>query len=154
MTGILGHYEATLDQKGRFLLPAGFKKQLPEEETSRFVLNVGLDNCLHLFTLKVWQPFYERINALDDLDENERPVKRFFLSNPGYVEPDSAGRLLIPAHLKAYAGLDRDLVLHWAGDKLEIWDSNKYKEFFDSFTPKTMSAMVHTVFGKKGGAES
>lgn len=148
-TSILGHYEATMDQKGRFLLPAAFKKQLPEEDTVKYVINVGLDNCLNLFTLKVWQPFYEKISALDDFDENERPVKRFFLSSPSYVEPDSAGRLLIPSHLKLYAGLEKEMVLHWAGDKLEIWDSNKYKEFFDSFSQKTMSSMVHKVFGKK-----
>ena len=31
MIGFLGEYEATIDSKGRFLLPVGFKKQLPEE---------------------------------------------------------------------------------------------------------------------------
>jgi MraZ protein len=151
MIGILGEYEATLDAKGRFLLPVGFKKQLPEEDTTRFVMNRGMDGCLTLFTIKSWEPFYAKMNALDELDEDERPVKRFFLGGPTYVEPDSAGRLLVPAHLKAYAGLQKDLVLHWAGDKLEIWDSNKYNEFFDSITPKTLSTMVHKVFGKKTG---
>ncbi len=43
MIGILGEYEATLDAKGRFLLPVGFKKQLPEEDTTRFVMNRGMD---------------------------------------------------------------------------------------------------------------
>ncbi|MEJ7672187.1 MAG: MraZ N-terminal domain-containing protein [Chitinophagaceae bacterium] len=32
MTGFIGEYESTLDAKGRFLLPAAFKKQLPERK--------------------------------------------------------------------------------------------------------------------------
>ncbi|MBL7758962.1 MAG: MraZ N-terminal domain containing protein, partial [Chitinophagaceae bacterium] len=46
MMDFLGEYEATLDLKGRFLLPAGFKKQLPEEESLRFVINRGFEKCL------------------------------------------------------------------------------------------------------------
>ena len=32
MQGFHGEYEATVDAKGRFLLPGGLKKQLPEGE--------------------------------------------------------------------------------------------------------------------------
>ena len=52
MIDVLGEYQATLDAKGRFLLPAAFKKQLSEEEGSRFVFNRGLDNCVTLFTIE------------------------------------------------------------------------------------------------------
>jgi MraZ protein len=45
MTGFLGEFEATLDAKGRFLLPAGLKKQLPEGENTRFVINRGFENA-------------------------------------------------------------------------------------------------------------
>ncbi len=45
MNGFIGEYEATLDAKGRFLLPAGFKKQLPEEAGNQFVINRGFEKC-------------------------------------------------------------------------------------------------------------
>ena len=48
MIGFLGEYEATVDAKGRFLLPAGFKKQLPEGESNAFVINRGFEKCLSL----------------------------------------------------------------------------------------------------------
>ncbi|MET0391678.1 MAG: MraZ N-terminal domain-containing protein, partial [Chitinophagaceae bacterium] len=44
----LGEFEATLDAKGRFLLPAGFKKQLGDESL-HFVINRGFEKCLCLY---------------------------------------------------------------------------------------------------------
>ncbi|MFN9110733.1 MAG: division/cell wall cluster transcriptional repressor MraZ, partial [Bacteroidota bacterium] len=38
MIGFLGEYEVTIDAKGRFLLPAGFKKQVPEEWGGQYVI--------------------------------------------------------------------------------------------------------------------
>ena len=56
MIGFLGEYEATLDPKGRFLLPSGFKKQLPEDSSARFVINRGFEKCLSLYPIKSWSP--------------------------------------------------------------------------------------------------
>ena len=46
MTSFLGEYEVAMDAKGRFLLPSGFRKQLPEGSAERFVINRGFENCL------------------------------------------------------------------------------------------------------------
>ena len=154
MIDVLGEYQATLDPKGRFLLPAAFKKQLSEDEGSRFVLNRGLDNCVTLFTTNNWENFAAKIRTLNDFNEEERPVRRFFLNGAAYVEPDSAGRLLIPPHLKEHAGLQKDLVMHWADDKLEIWDSNKYKQLFESFSPEAFSNLGNEVMNKNPGIDN
>lgn len=146
----LGEFEATLDPKGRFLLPAGFKKQLPEEEVHRFVINRGFEKCLSLYPVKNWEPLFEKIKALNDFDPKAREFRRYFLNGATYLEPDSAGRLLVPPNLKAHAGLEKDIVLVAAGNKLEIWDSNKYKEFFDSFSSETFSSLVQQVMGGGG----
>ena len=42
MIGFLGEFEATLDPKGRFLLPAGIKKQLPEGENTALCYQQGV----------------------------------------------------------------------------------------------------------------
>jgi MraZ protein len=65
------------------------------------------------------------------------------------VEPDSAGRLLIPPNLKDHASLQKDIVLVAVGEKLEIWDSNKYKQLFDSFSPEAFSALANSVMNRK-----
>jgi MraZ protein len=145
MTGFLGEYEATLDAKGRFLLPAGFKKQLPEEEDDRFVINRGFEKCLTLYPVKNWEPLFADISKLNDFDPRVREFRRYFLNGATFVEPDTAGRLLVPPNLKAHADLQKDIILVAAVNKIEIWDSNKYKQFFDSFSPEAFSNLASEV---------
>jgi MraZ protein len=147
MTGFLGEYEATLDVKGRFLLPAGLKKQLPEEETSKYVINRGFDKCLTLYPMRTWEPLFTKVNGLNEFEPKQREFKRAFLNGATYVEPDTAGRILLPPSLKMYAGLEKDIVLMAAGDKIEIWDSNKYKQFFDSISSEALSDLGNQVLG-------
>jgi MraZ protein len=148
MTGFLGEFEATLDAKGRFLLPAGFKKQLPEEETSRFVINRGFEKCLALYPVKNWEPLFTDISKLNDFDPKVREFRRYFLNGATFVEPDTAGRLLVPPNLKDHAGLQKDIVLVAAVNKIEIWDSNTYKKFFDSYSPDAFSNLAKDVMAK------
>jgi MraZ protein len=67
------------------------------------------------------------------------------------VEPDTAGRLLLPPNLKEYAGLSKDIVLVSAVDKIEIWDSATYKKFFESFSADSFSSLAQQVMGGGNG---
>ena len=149
MTGFLGEYEATLDAKGRFLLPAGFKKQLPEGETDRFIINRGFEKCLTLYPVKNWEPLFADISKLNDFDPRVREFRRYFLNGATIVEPDTAGRLLVPPNLKAHADLQKDIILVAAVNKIEIWDSIKYKQLFDSFSTDAFSNLASEVMVKK-----
>ena len=149
MTGFLGEFEATLDAKGRFLLPAGFKKQLPEAETGRYVINRGFEQCLALYPMRTWEPLFAKISGLNEFDPKQREFRRAFLNGATYVEPETAGRILLPPSLKVYAGLEKDIVLMATGDKIEIWDSNKYKQLFDSISSDALSDLGNQVLGGK-----
>jgi len=148
MTGFIGEYEATLDVKGRFLLPAGFKRQLPEGEVIKFVVNRGFEKCLSLYPVQSWRPLYDQISGLNDFDPKVREFRRFFLNGATEVEPDTAGRILIPQNLKDYAGLGKDIVLAAAVNKIEIWDKEKYQKFFEQYSPDDFSALAQTVMVK------
>ena len=78
MIGFLGEYEATLDAKGRFLLPAGFKKQLPEEGATHFIINRGFEKCLTLYPQQSWDPIFSEISKLNDFDPKVREFRRYF----------------------------------------------------------------------------
>jgi MraZ protein len=153
MIGFLGEFEATLDAKGRFLLPAGIKKQLPEKENDQFVINRGFEKCLSLYPLKSWEPLFAEISKLNEFDPKAREFRRYFLNGATMVEPDSAGRLLIPPNLKDHAGLQKDIVLVSAVNKIEIWDSNKYHQLFDSFSAEDFSSLAKDVMTKPPGNE-
>jgi len=145
MIGFLGEFEATLDAKGRFLLPAGFKKQLTEKEDNRFVINRGFEKCLSLYPMKSWEPLFAEISKLNDFEPKVREFRRYFLNGATIVEPDSASRLLIPPNLKEHAELQKDIVLVAAVNKIEIWDSKKYHQLFDSFSAEDFSSLAKDV---------
>jgi MraZ protein len=146
ITQLTGEFEATVDAKGRFLLPAGLKKQLPDGEKT-FVVNRGFDKCLTLYPLYSWNPIIEQIAAKSDFDANVRNFRRAFMAGATTVELDSAGRLLLPPSLKEWAGMGKDIILNGALNKVEIWDAKKYQEFFDDISTDTFSHLANVVMG-------
>lgn len=145
MIGFVGEYESTLDAKGRFLLPAGFKKQLPDGSGENFIINRGFEKCLSLYPMKSWKPIFSEISDLNDFDPKVRQFRRYFLNGATQVELDSANRLLLPKNLMEYAGLEKDIVLVSAVNKIEIWDKNKYQQFFETFSPEAFSNLAKEV---------
>jgi MraZ protein len=150
MIGFLGEYEVTMDAKGRFLLPAAFKKQLTGDAANQFVINRGIETCLSLYPMQSWEPIFTQVSMLNEFDPKVRQFRRYFLNGATNLELDSAGRLLIPKTLIDYAGLGKDVVLVSAVDKIEIWDKIKYTQFFESFSPESYSELANTVMGSKG----
>lgn len=151
MNGFIGEYEATLDTKGRFLLPAGFKKQLSEEAGNQFVINRGFEKCLTLYPMKSWEPIFAELGKLNDFDPKVREFRRYFMNGATVLELDSAGRLLVPSNLKEHAGLEKDIVLVAAMNKIEIWDKDKYQKFFESFSPEAFSTIAQQVMSPGSG---
>ncbi len=151
MISFLGEYESTIDTKGRFLLPAAFKKQLPKDDGIEFVLNRGFEKCLTLYPIQSWKPIFANISKLNDFDPKVRSFRRYFLNGASPVELDSAGRLLLPKNLKEYASLDKDIVLVSAINKIEIWDKKMYDQFFENMTDESFSAIANEVMNNKDG---
>jgi len=149
MIGFIGEYESTIDAKGRFLLPSGFKKQLPEQESYAFVINRGFEKCLTLYPIQSWEPIFKEISQLNDFDPKVREFRRYFLNGAVQLELDSAGRVLLPKNLMEHASLEKDIVLVSAINKIEIWDRNKYQQFFESFSPEAFSNLANEVMNKK-----
>src|SRR5690606_28880085 len=129
MIGFLGEYEATVDAKGRFLLPMAIRKKLPENAPGQFVINRGFEKCLTLYPMVNWNPIFEGMSRLNDFDPKVREFRRYFFNGATELELDSAGRLLIPANLREHASIDKDIVLVGSVKKIEIWDKIKYREF-------------------------
>jgi MraZ protein len=138
-----------MDAKGRFLLPAAFKKQLSEEDSTHFVINRGIEECLTLFPVKIWEPIFSTLGKLNGFDPEVRDFQRNFLNGATQLELDSAGRLLIPRSLIEYAGLVKDVVLAPLIDRIEIWDKNKHKKLFESSSREVYSKLAVEVMVKK-----
>ncbi len=147
MISFLGEYESTIDTKGRFLLPAAFKKQLGDVST-QFVINRGFEKCLTLYPQQSWEPIFTNISQLNDFDPKVRAFRRYFLNGATPVELDTAGRLLLPKNLLSHAALEKDIVLVSALNKIEIWDKKAYDQFFNSMTDEGFSDLANEVMNR------
>ncbi len=151
MNQFIGEYEVTMDAKGRFLVPAAFKKQLAAETANQFVICRGIEKCLTLYPLQTWEPLFEEISKLNDFDPKVREFRRRFFNGATPIDLDNAGRLLLPKSLIEYAGLEKDIVLASAVKQIEIWDAKRYKQLFDS-SAEDFSVLADEVMNKKKNA--
>lgn len=132
MKSLIGEYECKMDAKGRFLMPSGLRKQLPEDQQAEFVVNRGLDKCLVLYPNQVWEKELGRIQARNQYVKKNRAFTRWFLNGATPLTLDSSARVLIPKRLMEHAGLEKEVVLVAQIDKVEIWDKATYEDWFNS----------------------
>ena len=120
----MGEYNHTIDAKGRLIIPSKFRELLGEE----FVLTRGLDGCLYIYPMDEWAAFEEKLRALPLTNKNARTFSRFFVAGATSCELDKQGRILVPATLREFAGLEKDVVLTGNINRIEIWSKEKWNE--------------------------
>ena len=121
----IGEYRHTLDAKNRLSLPAKFRKDLGRA----VVVTRGLDRCLYVYPKKEWAEEAKRHASHASGTKAGRGLARLFLAGAMEAEVDGAGRVLIPDHLKGFAGLTAKAVVAGVASRVEIWDEaawNKY----------------------------
>jgi|SRR5690554_971885 MraZ protein len=146
MTGFFGSYELNVDGKGRFQLPSSFRKQMPDNSSGRFVMTRGMEKCLSLYPEENWRVLEKRVRSLNEFNPKVRLFKRLFFGGITLMEPDTAGRLLIPKQLLEYAGIEKEMIFFAQGDKIEIWDKETYNKLFEEESGN-ISALAEEVLG-------
>lgn len=119
----MSEYNHTIDAKGRLIIPAKFRESLGEE----FVVSKGMDGCLFVYANEDWNAFEQKLTSLPLINKEARQFARFFLAGAAQVELDKQGRILLPANLREFAGLDKDVVLVGVGSRVEIWSKDKWE---------------------------
>ena len=122
----LGDHQHTLDAKGRVSLPAKFRAQM----TGKIVVAQGFDRCLYVYPADEYTRFIADLIAREDFKPTMRKVRRFFTAGAVETELDSAGRVSLPAKLREYAGLSKEVAVTGNGNRIELWDS----EAWDAYT--------------------
>jgi MraZ protein len=122
-TRFVGTHEHGLDDKGRMVLPSKIRAQLGESGM------VGmLDGCLGLWTIEGFDTISDALAARVDADEAPMSALRQFMAFAVEVTPDQQGRVVIPQHLREYAGLGSEVVVNGRRDRAEIWDKTRWNE--------------------------
>lgn len=123
MAGLFGEYRHTIDAKGRLSMPSRMLKSLGEP----FYISVSEDRCLNVYAAEQWVKLEEEMFA-GLSPEEERRGRREFFKIAQECEKDAQNRILLSQRLRAYAGLDKNVVIVGAGKYAEIWDAGKWDE--------------------------
>lgn len=121
-----GCYEHTIDDKGRLSIPAKLREAL-EASFSAPLFLTRKDDCLVAYPSDEWRALEAKISGLPSFDPKVVAFRRFFLAPAQECPLDKAGRILVPPTLRAYAGLERDVVLAGMGNHLEVWSKERHE---------------------------
>ena len=129
-----GVASATLDTKGRMALPVRQREIVVAVSAGRVVVTVSpYDLCLRLYPLPYWEPVQKEIEGRPDGHRDTRRMQQLMIGHAMDLELDGSGRLLLSAKLREWAGLNKKLCLVGLGEKIEIWDDDRWNDTMQSF---------------------
>ncbi len=127
-----GEFRGKTDQQGRIVIPAKLRTLISSGKNSLVYLIKGLENCLFLFSEKEWTNQSTKLKELPFTKGDPRTFTRLFFSGAFQSSVDKQGRILIPANLLEYAGIRENIVIIGAGTRIELWDEDKWNEYYSN----------------------
>jgi len=127
----LGEYNPNITEGSRISLPKKFREQISSAEV---ILSKGFEKCIFVYDTQEWssnvQKQVENLNG----SLNKSDLERYLYTSATESAVDSQGRMVIPANLKDYAGIDTKTAVIGVGDHIEIWDQDKWQEHVEKIS--------------------
>jgi len=137
----LGTHTPRLDDKGRLILPAKFRDRL----ASGLVVTRGQERCLYIFPMDEFARLAEAARSAPMTSKPVRDFQRVLLSGASDEIPDKQGRVVVPANLREYAGLNRECTVIGAGSRVELWDTSAWNTYLEG-TEQAYADQAEEVF--------
>ncbi|MFN8389298.1 MAG: division/cell wall cluster transcriptional repressor MraZ [Bdellovibrionota bacterium] len=128
-----GIFHHALDEKGRVSFPAEFRRVLSEVgETTVVLTNFISDGarCLEGFALGAWKAFERKLSERSRFDPQVRKLENFYLARAAICPLDGSGRVNVPAYLRTYAGLEKEVVFTSSSHGFRVWDRRVWELVF------------------------
>ena len=124
----VGTYTPKLDDKGRLFLPAKFRDALE----GGLMVTRGQERCLTVYGLDQFETLTAKLREASLTNKTTRSYVRMLSSGAFDQVPDKQGRISIAPLLRSYAGLQKDVVVIGALDRVEIWDPTNWETYLAS----------------------
>jgi len=126
---LIGEYDLTIDEKGRLQIPSDIRKSIvPDRDGDGFFLVLGLNRRPWLYPEHVYEEmvFQQGEDITPGAEQLDFAHANFALAHR--ITLDSQGRALIPEKALRRTGVDREITLIGAGNRLEIWPRESWNQ--------------------------
>ena len=147
MNQLIGEFECKLDTKGRMVVPASLKRQLPEAEREGLVVNRGFEKNLVIYTRDEWNKKMVQLSKLNQYNAKNRNFIRQFMRGATELTLDAAGRVLLPKSLLEYGNIHGEVFLQCTFDKIEVWAKEEYEALMGDADEADFASLAEEVMG-------
>ncbi len=125
-----GETSITIDDKGRLAIPTAYRELVARDCGNRLVVtyNPYQRGCLWLYPHAEWEKVRDRVSPLPVAVAGHRLLQMKLIGAATFVEPDGAGRILLPGSHRAATAIERKAVLMGMGNKFELWSEQAHLE--------------------------
>ena len=81
-----------------------------------------------MYSSEEWSTIEANFRNVSQFSSEARKFARFFFAGASLCGVDKQGRILLPAVLRAYAGLEKEVVLAGVVNRIEIWDKELWSK--------------------------
>lgn len=126
-----GHFEHSIDEKGRTSLPARFRHVLGQSPDARLVVTPGLSEREHpyldVYPMPAWEQFEAQVAKHKKWDPDIVLLRRRYVSAAVECEIDRQGRILVPPSLREHARLAKQVLWAGVGTVMELWSREHWE---------------------------
>lgn len=125
MNYFLGTYEPTLLPNFQLAVPSKIRRSI---RGNTLILGAGFDACIFGYDPSAFEKIVQPGLDKEIFTSEGRKLRRELFASAEEVKTDAQGRLAIPQHLRAFAGIEigDELIVLGAGDHFEIWKKEEY----------------------------
>ena len=121
-----GSYFHFMDNKGRVSIPHRYREIVQERQDKQLILT-NFQGYILAFPQSEWLKVEAKFAEQPLFRKTTRDVQRFLIAGVEECPLDRQGRILIPANLRDYAKLSREVALVGAVRCFEIWDRQAFE---------------------------
>lgn len=146
MASFIGDYGCKSDSKGRVVVPVSFRKELAAAGESHVVLRKDIfERCIVCYPKGAWLQETAGLQAsLSSFNRRQATFLREFFRGTLEVEPDGAGRILIPRRMLEQIEATDELVMVGQGNRIEIWAKIHYDA--SALSPEELEQLTGELF--------
>jgi MraZ protein len=148
MAIFVGEHSATIDDKGRIVLPAAFKKAVGEMELEFVIVEKNrMGRCLDIHTEETWarnvKQFKKKLNPLNPIHDK---VLQVYFQNFTRIGVAANGRINIPNDFMEFAGLKKTVKFIGMFTSIRLVDTSEKVE--PEISDKEYLEMLKTLNGE------